>query len=130
MKQSILSVHVVDARDLRPQFGNVTNAQVRLMIEGTRTNTREIVYSNNPVWNEVISFDIERADDNLKVQVLDVEVDNVLNTVNERKRSVIGEIDIDLRDLSREQVNWMRANNSKSQRRSFSKLPNAIVRAS
>jgi Ca2+-dependent lipid-binding protein len=72
MKQSILSVHVVDARDLRPVFYDAVNAQVRLSIKDTRIYTKEIVFSNNPVWNEVLTFDITDAKDKLKVEVLDV----------------------------------------------------------
>lgn len=72
MKQSILSVHLVDARELRPAFGRTANAQVRTSIEGNRDSTKETVASNNPVWNEVMTFDIERGDDVLKVEVLDV----------------------------------------------------------
>jgi len=41
------------------------------MIEGNRATTKENAYSNNPVWNEVSTFDIERGDDTLKVQVID-----------------------------------------------------------
>ena len=59
MKQSILSVHLVDARELRPAFGRTANAQVRTSIEGNRDATKDTVLSNNPVWNEVITFDIE-----------------------------------------------------------------------
>lgn len=73
MKQSILSVHIVDARELRPVFGRTANAQIRATIEGNRDSTKETVASNNPVWNEVMTFDIDRGDDTLKVQVLDVE---------------------------------------------------------
>ena len=59
MQGSILSVHVIDARELRPASGSgVVNARVRLMIEGNRSNTLEIPGSNNPVWNEVSAFDI------------------------------------------------------------------------
>jgi len=39
MQGSILSVHVIDARDLRTNSGNVASARVRLAIEKTRSNT-------------------------------------------------------------------------------------------
>ena len=61
MKGSILSVHLIDARELQPVFGNQANAQVRLMIEGNRSSTKENAFSNNPVWNEVSAFDIEQG---------------------------------------------------------------------
>ena len=43
MKQSILSVHLIDARELRPVFGPVPNAQVKAMIEGSRDSTKDAV---------------------------------------------------------------------------------------
>ena len=87
-------MHIVDARELRPHFGRTANAQIRTSIEGNRDSTKETVASNNPVWNEVMTFDIERGDDVLKVQVLDVEQGG------EKQRKVIGTVEINLRDLS------------------------------
>ena len=58
MQGSILSVHVIDARELKGNSGGAANARVRLSIEGNRSNTLEIPGSNNPVWNEVSAFDI------------------------------------------------------------------------
>jgi len=69
MQGSILSVHVIDARELRPANGVVANARVRLDIEGNPSRTQEIPSSNNPVWNEVIAFDIVQGRENLKVEV-------------------------------------------------------------
>jgi len=51
----------------------------------------------------VITFDIERGDDTLKVQVLDVEPDDGSRAVGDRRRQVIGEVEIDLKRLSFEQ---------------------------
>lgn len=90
MKGSILSVHVIDARELRPVFSNQANAQVRIMIEGTRINTKENPFSNNPVWNEVSAFDIERGQDNLVIQVLDCQPDDGIRAIGERRKEVIG----------------------------------------
>jgi len=39
MQGSILSVHVIDARDLKTNSGAVASARVRLSIEKTRSNT-------------------------------------------------------------------------------------------
>ena len=114
MKQSILSVHLVDARELRPAFSKTANAQVRTSIEGNRDATKDTVNSNNPVWNEVITFDILRGDENLKVQVLDVEPDDGSLGVREKRRQVIGECEIDLKRLSFEQQQWMIENPGKS----------------
>ena len=41
MQNSIISVHIIDARDLRP--GNrLANAQVRLSIEGQSSKTQKV----------------------------------------------------------------------------------------
>ena len=99
MQGSILSVHVIDARELRPANGVVANARVRLDIEGNPSRTQEIPSSNNPVWNEVNAFDIVQGRENLKVEVQDV--------LPDRKRTVIGEVEIDLRMLSIMQQEWI-----------------------
>ena len=57
MKGSTLSVHVIDARNLKSSSG-FANAQVRLQIEDQSSNTQRVNNSNDPVWNEVIAFDI------------------------------------------------------------------------
>ena len=72
MQGSILSVHVIDARELRPSSGPVANARVRLSIEGNRSSPQEIPATNDPVWNEVSAFDIIEGTDKLLVQVQDV----------------------------------------------------------
>ena len=71
MQGSILSVHVIDARELvntaQPRIP--VNARVRLSMEQNHSNTQEVPGTNNPVWNEVIAFDIMRGVENLHVQV-------------------------------------------------------------
>ena len=71
MRGSILSVHVIDARELRPVFGQLASSQVRLIMEGNRSNTNEASTTNNPVWNEVLAFDIDHGNEPLTVQLLD-----------------------------------------------------------
>ena len=102
MQGSILSVHVIDARDLKPSNGPAANARVRLSIEGNRSSTQEIPGSNNPVWNEVSAFDILEGTDKLAVQVQDVQPN--------RERTLIGEVEIDLRDLSHDYQRWIEMN--------------------
>lgn len=102
MKGSILSVHLIDARELQPVFSNQANAQVRLMIEGNRSSTKENAFSNNPVWNEVSAFDIEQGQDVLKVEVLDCKPSDG-SAISDRNKQVIGEVQIGLKDLSAEQ---------------------------
>lgn len=59
MQGSILSVHVIDARELRPAGNGIVNAaRVRLNIEDNPQRTNEVPNQNNPVWNEVLAFDI------------------------------------------------------------------------
>ena len=70
MQGSILSVHIIDARELRAQNGTgVANSRVRLDIEGNPYRTGEVYSSNNPVWNEVIALDISKGTDTLKIEV-------------------------------------------------------------
>ena len=102
MQGSILSVHVIDARDLRPSNGPAANARVRLSIEGNRSSTQEIPGSNNPVWNEVSAFDILQGTDKLSVEVQDVQPN--------RERTPIGKVEIDLRDLSQDYQRWIEMN--------------------
>ena len=100
MKGSILSVHVIDARGLQPKFKNLANAQVHLEIENNRSTTKENPLSNNPVWNEVSTFDIEQGIDSLKVKVYDYELDDGSRAFGDRSRNLIGEVDINLSELS------------------------------
>lgn len=99
MQGSILSVHVIDARDLRP-IGNgaVNAARVRLNIEDNPQRTNEVPNSNNPVWNEVLAFDILTGQDMLGIEVQDV--------LPSRKNEIIGTTMIDLRILSEQQSQW------------------------
>ena len=73
MVGSILSVHVIDARDLVPsQTSRFSNALVKMTIEGQSEKTQEIPNTNDPVWNEVIAFDIYTGTEKLKLTVQDV----------------------------------------------------------
>ena len=40
-------------------------------MEGNRSNTNEASTTNNPVWNEVLAFDIDHGNEPLTVQLLD-----------------------------------------------------------
>ena len=95
MVGSILSVHVIDARDLvPPQSNRLANAQVKMQIEGQSEKTQEIPNTNDPVWNEVIAFDIDTGIEKLKLTVNDV--------LPNRSREQIGYCEIDLATLSEE----------------------------
>ena len=61
-----MSVHVIDARELRDMSNPLqtrlpANARIRLSMEGNHSNTQEVP-GDNPVWNEVIAFDILQGD--------------------------------------------------------------------
>jgi Ca2+-dependent lipid-binding protein len=73
MTGSILSVHVIDARDLRTRTGEKANAQIRLKIEKQSSKTKVVYNSNDPVWNEVIAFDIATGTDDLVLTVENVD---------------------------------------------------------
>ena len=74
MKGSVLSVNVIDARNLLPkkQGRRLVNAQVKMSIEGATSRTEEVPNTNDPVWNEVIAFDILKGSETLKLSVIDV----------------------------------------------------------
>ncbi len=68
MVGSILSVHVIDARDVKPSSGRgLATSQIRLQIEGQSSKTRQVERSNEPVWDEVLIFDIKSGSEPLKV---------------------------------------------------------------
>lgn len=62
MQGSMLNLLVIDARDLVPeQRGRYANAQVRVEIEKQVQKTQEIGQTNDPVWNEMLTFDIRNG---------------------------------------------------------------------
>lgn len=73
MLGSILSVHIIDGRDIKTANGrNSANSQLKLSIENQSSKTQIIQGTNDPVWDEVIIFDIKTATEKLKVQLFDV----------------------------------------------------------
>lgn len=70
MQGSILSVHVIDARDLESENGQAS-AQVKLAIEGQSSKTAVVERTNEPVWDEVIIFDIKKGVEPLQITVVD-----------------------------------------------------------
>ena len=67
---------------------------MKLQIEDQSLKTSEIPNTNDPVWNEVIAFDIYTGDEKLKLIVIDV--------LPNRTREQIGYCEIDLATLSEE----------------------------
>lgn len=65
-----------------------------MSIEGQSEKTQEIPNTNDPVWNEVIAFDIYTGIEKLKLTVQDI--------LPNRTREQIGYAEIDLASLSEE----------------------------
>ena len=79
MKGSVLQVNVIDARNLvsKKSGRKYVTSQVKLSIEGQSQRTQEVYNTNDPVWNEVIAFDIFKGNEPLELSVIDVtEKDN------------------------------------------------------
>lgn len=72
MHGSILTVHVVEARDLKPMDMNgYSDPYVVLQIEDQRIETNYKKSTLSPVWNESFTFDILHGRDTLRVVVMD-----------------------------------------------------------
>ena len=74
MVGSILSIHVVDARDVIPTPGYANaNSYLKLSVDGQASKTLQVANNNDPVWDEVIIFDIRTGKEKLVVQLFDVQ---------------------------------------------------------
>lgn len=72
MHGSILTVHVVEARDLKPMdMDGTSDPYVILQIEDQRIETNYKKSTLSPVWNESFTFDIIHGRDPLRVVVMD-----------------------------------------------------------
>ena len=72
MHGSILTVHVVEARDLRPMdMDGTSDPYVVLQIEDQRIETNYKKSTLSPVWNESFTFDIIHGREPLKIVVMD-----------------------------------------------------------
>jgi Ca2+-dependent lipid-binding protein len=72
MHGSILTVHVVEARDLKPMdMDGTSDPYVVLQIEDQRIETNYKKSTLSPVWNESFTFDIMHGKDPLQVIVMD-----------------------------------------------------------
>ena len=72
-----------------------------MSIEGETSRTQEIPNTNDPVWNEVIAFDILKGSDTLKLSVIDV--------ISKDEKEQIGACEIDLSFLQdKETVDQMK----------------------
>jgi len=99
MLDSLLSVHVIDARSLPVQNSN-DECKVFLSIEGQFSRSRG-ERGSEPIWNEMLSFDIRKATEPLVVQV---------KTGRANNWKEIGEVTINLEMLSedKEQIDQVK----------------------
>jgi Ca2+-dependent lipid-binding protein len=72
MLGSILTVHVVEARDLRPMdMDGTSDPYVILQVEDQRIETNFKKSTLNPVWNESFTFEISHGREPLQIVVMD-----------------------------------------------------------
>jgi Ca2+-dependent lipid-binding protein len=69
---SILTVHVVEARDLKAMdMDGTSDPYVVLQIEDQKIETNYKKGTLNPVWNESFTFDIVHGNEPLKIAIMD-----------------------------------------------------------
>lgn len=72
MHGSILTVHVVEARDLKPMdMDGTSDPYVVLQIEDQRIETNYKKSTLNPVWNESFTFEIVHGSEPLQIVAMD-----------------------------------------------------------
>ena len=68
----MLTVHVVEARDLKPlDYDQTSDPYVILTIENQRIQTNFKKATITPVWNESFTFDISQGREQLLVEIFD-----------------------------------------------------------
>jgi C2 domain/EF-hand domain pair len=77
MKGSVLTVSVIEAKDLVPMDANgFSDPYVILECENQKVQSKYIPKTLNPIWNEEFTFNIETGTGDLKVTVMDK--DNIM----------------------------------------------------
>ncbi len=72
MEGSILTVHVVEARDLKPMTINGTaDPYIVIQVEGQKIESNFKKSTLNPVWNESYTFEIRNGNEKMKLIVMD-----------------------------------------------------------
>jgi Ca2+-dependent lipid-binding protein len=72
MHGSILTVHVVEARDLKPMdIDGTSDPYAILQVEDQKIETSVKSGTLSPVWNESFTFDITHGKDPLKITIMD-----------------------------------------------------------
>jgi len=81
MYGSILSVHVINGDNLNLKRGGVPSVIVKVSIESQRQMT-SIVGGNHPVWNEILTFDINNGREELMLSVEDRQSGEIMGTAS------------------------------------------------
>lgn len=81
MYGSILSVHVINGDNLNLKRGGVPSVIVKVSIESQRQMT-SIVGGNHPVWNEILTFDINNGREELILSVEDRQSGEIMGTAS------------------------------------------------
>ena len=69
---SVLTCTIIEARELRStRITGLANPYVVLMVEGQKSTSEVQPNTVDPVWNEVVSFDITTGRENLMIQIYD-----------------------------------------------------------
>lgn len=78
MLNSVLTARIIEGRGLRAANG--ANITVSMMIEGQSAQTEPVQILNGvePVWKEVITFDIATGRENLQIKVIDMATNRLL----------------------------------------------------
>jgi C2 domain len=78
MLNSILTARIIEGRGIRAS--NNSSIVINLQIEGQTANSEPVLVQNgvDPVWKEVISFDIATGRENLFIQVADADTGRLL----------------------------------------------------
>lgn len=78
MLNSVLTARIIEGRGIKAQ--NKSSIIVNMTIEGQSAQTEPVTVQNgvDPVWKEVISFDIATGRENLLIQIVDEDSSRLL----------------------------------------------------
>jgi Ca2+-dependent lipid-binding protein len=69
---SVLTATIIEARELKSaKLAGSTNPYVVLSIEGQTSQTEQVSNKTDPVWNEIMMFDITHGREPLVIQIFD-----------------------------------------------------------
>jgi Ca2+-dependent lipid-binding protein len=91
-----LTVSIMEARDLKPQSklgfgGGAPNSYVLVQVESQKSYTEVVKANKDPMWNEIVSFDIETGNEIVRI--------DVFNKADIGKDELIGSCSFNLQSL-------------------------------